>query len=428
MPTSPQQLRNRLVELACSGHDFPEFAQRAIGLIDSAFPLDAWCVMTADPMTLLITGAVGENLPTSDPDNAAEFFRIEYSGEDFINFADLARTRTKVGILSEATGGDLGKSPRWGALFGPAGLGDQLRIVCADGSACWGYLALHRRKGSANFTKSEARIASSVSRQLAEGIRLSLLVENADEGKSAEGSGLILLDEDLAVVGVNSAAQHLLDQVLLDPEVERVVPSAIFSVAALVRGLESRGEVAETPKARIKGASGRWLIAHATRLDAPDGERKIAVIIEPAPPLEAGAIALRAYGLTPRELEVAGLVLQGFSTAEIAAKLVVVRADRAAASERCLRQSRRPKSPRIGQRSVQQPVLVAHDGRLEAFSAGLVRRGNFLAHARLPLRFRLSREAALRHYPLRAKEKRHGLSRAAGGRADRSAIKHLADR
>ena len=64
-------------------------------------------------------------------------------------------------------------------------------------------------------------------------------------------------------------------------------------------------------------------MAHATRLDSPDGERKIAVIIEPAPPLEAGAIALRAYGLTPRELEVAGLVLQGFSTAEIAAQLVV---------------------------------------------------------------------------------------------------------
>ena len=160
MATSPQQLRSRLVELACSGHEFPEFAQRAVELLDSTLSLDAWCVMTADPITLLITGAVGENLPTSDPDNAAEFFRIEYSGEDFINFADLARTGTKVGTLSEATGGDLEKSPRWRALFGPAGLGDQLRIVCADGSACWGYLALHRTKGSENFieVRREARL------------------------------------------------------------------------------------------------------------------------------------------------------------------------------------------------------------------------------------------------------------------------------
>jgi DNA-binding CsgD family transcriptional regulator len=323
MGASLQRLRTGLVELACSGHDFPQFAQRAIKLLDSAVPLDAWCVMTADPVTLLITGAVGENLPTSDPDNAAEFFRIEYSGEDFINFSDLARTGAKVGILSEVTGGDLQKSPRWRVLFGPAGLGDQMRAVCADSSACWGYLALHRKKRSLDFSRSEARLISSVSRQLAEGIRLSLLVENAEEDNLPDGPGLILLDDDLAVVGVNSAAQRLLDQVLLDPEVERVVPSAVFSVAALIRGLENRGEVSETPKARIKAASGRWLLAHATRLDAPEGEQKIAVIVEPAPPLEAGAIALRAYRLTPRELEVAGLVLQGFSTAEIAAELVV---------------------------------------------------------------------------------------------------------
>jgi DNA-binding CsgD family transcriptional regulator/PAS domain-containing protein len=323
MAATPQQLRTGLVELACSGHDFPAFAARAVKLLSSAIPADAWCLMTADPVTLLITGAVGENLPTSDPDKAAEFFRIEYSGEDFINFADLARTGAKVGVLSVATGGDLQKSPRWRVLFGPAGLGDQLRSVCADGSACWGYLALHRNQCSLDFTRSEAKLVSAVSRQLAEGIRLSLLVENADEENVPEGPGLILLDDDLAVAGVNAVAERLLDQVLLDPGVERVLPSAVFSVAALLRGLQKGSEVSETPKARIRTASGRWLIAHATRLDVPDGEGKIAVIIEPAPPLEAGAIALRAYGLTPRELEIAELVLQGHATAEIAARLVV---------------------------------------------------------------------------------------------------------
>ena len=323
MAESLQRLRTGFVDLACSGHAFPEFAARAIRLLDSAVPVDAWCVMTADPVTLLITGAVGQNLPTSEPDNAREFFRIEYSGEDFINFSDLARTGTKVGVLSEATNGDLERSPRWRVLFGPAGLGDQLRTVCADGSACWGYLAIHRKKSSPDFTRSEAKLVSAVSSQLAEGIRLSLLVEDVQQETIPEGPGLILLDDDLEVVGVNPAAERLLDQVLLDPDVERTVPSAVFSVAALMRGLQDRGEVSATPKARIKAASGRWLMAHATRLETPSGERKIAVIVEPAPPLEAGAIALRSYRLTPRELEVAELVLQGFSTAEIAAELVV---------------------------------------------------------------------------------------------------------
>jgi DNA-binding CsgD family transcriptional regulator len=323
MAGAAKALRNGLVELACSGHDFAGFAERAVEVLGAAVPVDAWCVMTADPVTLLITGAVGENLPTSDPDRASEFFRIEYSGEDFINFADLARTGVKVGTLSEATGGDLEKSARWRVLFGPAGLGDQLRGVCADGSACWGYLALHRKRGSPNFTPQESKLVSGVSRQLAEGIRLSLLVENADHESAQEGPGLVLLDDDLAVVGMNAAAGRLLDQVLLDPEVERGLPSAIFSVAALLNAMEKQGEVSETPKARIKAGSGRWLIAHATRLDVPEEERRMAVMLEPAPPLEAGAIALRSYGLTPRELETAGLVLQGFSTAEIAAQLFV---------------------------------------------------------------------------------------------------------
>jgi DNA-binding CsgD family transcriptional regulator len=280
-------------------------------------------MMTTDPTTLLITGAVGENLPTSDPDLAAEFFRIEYSGDDFINFSDLARTGTKVGVLSEATGDNLELSPRWRVLFGPAGLGDQLRAVCATGSSCWGYLALHRKSGSADFTRSEAKLVAALSGPLAEGIRLSLLIESAEAANIVDGPGLVLLDDNLDVVGVNPAAEQLLDQVLLDPQTERVLPSVVFSVAALVRGLENRHGVAQTPKARIKSASGRWLMAHATRLERPDGARNIAVIVEPAPAFEAGSVALRAYGLTARELEIAELVLQGFSTAEIAARLVV---------------------------------------------------------------------------------------------------------
>jgi DNA-binding CsgD family transcriptional regulator len=49
----------------------------------------------------------------------------------------------------------------------------------------------------------------------------------------------------------------------------------------------------------------------------------VAVIIEPAHPARIAALLMSAYGLTDRERDVTGLVLQGRSTSEIAADLVV---------------------------------------------------------------------------------------------------------
>jgi DNA-binding CsgD family transcriptional regulator len=53
------------------------------------------------------------------------------------------------------------------------------------------------------------------------------------------------------------------------------------------------------------------------------GERRVAVIVEPAHPGRIAPLLMAAYGLTEREQEVTGLVLQGDSTREIAARLVV---------------------------------------------------------------------------------------------------------
>jgi DNA-binding CsgD family transcriptional regulator len=71
---------------------------------------------------------------------------------------------------------------------------------------------------------------------------------------------------------------------------------------------------------RVPSTAGGWLLLHASHLNSSAGG-DIAVIIEPAHPGNAAPLLLSAQGLTPRERDVALLVLRGASTQAIAAEL-----------------------------------------------------------------------------------------------------------
>ena len=53
------------------------------------------------------------------------------------------------------------------------------------------------------------------------------------------------------------------------------------------------------------------------------GRQRVAVIVEPAHPSQIAPILMAAYGLTEREQQLTRLVLQGFSTIDIAGHLVI---------------------------------------------------------------------------------------------------------
>ena len=82
---------------------------------------------------------------------------------------------------------------------------------------------------------------------------------------------------------------------------------------------DSPGEIAF---ARVLSSSGQWIVLHGASL-VSDGQRRVAVIVEPAHPARITPLLMAAFGLTDREQEVTRLVLQGNSTAEIAERLVV---------------------------------------------------------------------------------------------------------
>jgi DNA-binding CsgD family transcriptional regulator len=96
------------------------------------------------------------------------------------------------------------------------------------------------------------------------------------------------------------------------------------AVGALVASLPSTGSAhGAHARSRVPAGNGEWLSLQATRLGAADIGPLTAVMIQPAGPSELVPLVLQGSGLTARETEVAGCVLRGLSTQEIAADLSV---------------------------------------------------------------------------------------------------------
>jgi DNA-binding CsgD family transcriptional regulator len=106
-----------------------------------------------------------------------------------------------------------------------------------------------------------------------------------------------------------------------DWEAKERLPSAVLAVARrtlrTAGGVDAPGEIA---LARVLSRTGRWIVLHGASL-VSDGSRRAAVIIEPAHPARISPLLMAAYGLSEREQDVTGLVLQGDSTADIAERL-----------------------------------------------------------------------------------------------------------
>jgi DNA-binding CsgD family transcriptional regulator len=68
------------------------------------------------------------------------------------------------------------------------------------------------------------------------------------------------------------------------------------------------------PSTRIQTRDGRWLHVHASRLRGANAEDRVAVVVEPVGARDTVPLLLSAFGLSPREADVAKLVVRGAST------------------------------------------------------------------------------------------------------------------
>lgn len=318
---SLDRTRARLETIACAGDDSFEFRAQALSELREVIPHDYGMVWTTDPATGFFTSAM-PNSTVDDPDMVycRMSHRNEFVEPDFNKFRVLARRPGHVGVLSQATGGDLDRSARYRTMLQPLGFKHELRAALVDGSVCWGAAMLWRAADSPDFTEQDQTTAAQLGPTLASGLRVALIAGADKTGWTSDGPGLILLDDQYAIRSITPSAQRWLEELETSP---LGLPEPVLAVAASLATDPPEGARAWlSPWARVRGRSGRWIMIHGSRTqDAGGGEASTAIIIEEAKAAEIAPIIVSAYRLSEREAEVTRLILHGLSTKEIAAEM-----------------------------------------------------------------------------------------------------------
>jgi DNA-binding CsgD family transcriptional regulator len=283
-------------------------------------PVDAAFFATADPETLLFTGA----WPDQPLDAATDLFLDnEFGVADVNKFAVLATSGRHVATLDQATRHERCSSPRYRDIMRPLGLGDELRAALVTDQRCWGYPCLHREDAHAGFAGTEAAALARLAPHVGHALRTATLLHGTPASRHALRPGVVLLAEDLSLVAITPEAEHLLSLVEQDEPHRLPLPTAVYAVAAALQALErGAGAAATPPSTRLAARGGMWLNVHASRLtghsDPNQDPTPLVVILEPAEPRAMGPLMLSAHGLSPREAEVTTLVLRGQATDAIA--------------------------------------------------------------------------------------------------------------
>jgi DNA-binding CsgD family transcriptional regulator len=320
-PYVGERAHQRIGELSRRGMDLVSFWRECSEVITPAVPhYIAPCYYTLDPASLLVTSHYEQGLL----ELPREWLALEYYEEGVHHLADVARSESGLSTLHEATGGDPTRSTRYRRIIAPYGGEQEMTATLRTRSGeVWGSLGLYRQPGRPLFDKDELAFVKAVAPLLAEGARRALLIGEATEPEGPDAPGLIVLGEGWAVESMTPGAERWLEELPDGNPPHGPLPSVVLAVAGQalrsVDGPEAPGEIAF---ARVLSRASRWIVLHGAALTST-GSRRVAVIVEPAHPARITPLLMTAYQLTEREQDITRLVLQGNSTAEIAAALVV---------------------------------------------------------------------------------------------------------
>ncbi|HJY43674.1 MAG TPA: helix-turn-helix transcriptional regulator [Propionibacteriaceae bacterium] len=311
---------DKITRLSKQGLDMVAFWRACTPVLADAVPhYMAPCCYTIDPASGLVTSHFQEGMPEFPP----EWIAMEYAAEDVNHLIDVARSPSGVSTLYEATGGDPSSSPRWHAYKIYGGDQEMITAVRTRGHRVWGAIGLYRQPDRPLFDAHEQAFLAAISPVMADAVRRALLIGESADPEGPDAPGMIVLGPNWRPESMSPGVEEWLRDLPDGNLTASRLPTAVLAVAGrAARSAASKDDPAEVAVARVLTRSGRWVVLHGVPLAAIDAQR-VAVIVEPAHPSRIAPLLMSAYGLTEREQELTRLVLQGFSTIDIADHLVI---------------------------------------------------------------------------------------------------------
>jgi DNA-binding CsgD family transcriptional regulator len=316
--TTAARALDKLERLSAQPRSLVSLWDDATVVLKEVVPHYTWpCYFTLDPASLLITSHYNPFLPELPRESLA----MEYYEDDVNRMSDVARSDSGVSTIHDATGGDPSGSPRWRANMAMGGDQELVAALRTRAGGVWGAVSLYREPDQPMFDNAEKRFMRQAATHLAEGARRALLFGEATDPEGPQAPGLLVLTADWKVESSTPGTEQWLAE-LPDSDGNRM-PTAVLTVAGqALRSAEQGDRPGEVAMARVLSRSGRWVVLHGAAL-LSGGDRRVAVIVEPAHPARITSLLMSAYELTERERDVTRLVLQGASTGDIATELFV---------------------------------------------------------------------------------------------------------
>ncbi|MBB3114200.1 DNA-binding NarL/FixJ family response regulator [Paenibacillus phyllosphaerae] len=297
-----------------------DYKRHVIEVLRRAVPFDAYCFTSVDPLTLLSTGAVTESGVEAIH---SQLFENEYRGLDYNRYAQLVAGGISAASLRYATEGYPELSERYRSILVSAGFTDELRGVCLSEGHCWGFLTLYRQKVLPPFGAEELALLSEIMPAIAAELRLRAITNLKSDEDSEVASGLVIMNQSLVPVLTDSAADQWMSRLRQAEGIDELTlprPVRAVCTAALTRMAEiSSGD--ELASVYVRMPSGEYVSLHASRLRDTSGNGHLSIRFSRGEMRDYVLFQSVAYGLSPREQELAALVTRGRSTKQIAEEL-----------------------------------------------------------------------------------------------------------
>ncbi|MEV7574734.1 helix-turn-helix transcriptional regulator [Pseudarthrobacter sp. NPDC089323] len=308
------RIRRDLGDLVDAGLHAADFCAAAGPLVARAVPSAAGAAATPtwyslDPGSLLINGVYG---PDCTLDGAAQM-RWEYLDNDVNKSIEVARNPFGVQTLAEVTGGNPWRSAIYRDYMRDHDLEQEMVVALRDEAGqLWATVRLNRPAAMPAFDESDRQFMRSVAPLLAEGIRRGLLAGTGSATPSPGAPGLVIVDPAGLPIAVSATAREWLELFPDGPASAGGLPLPIYAVSfATLSGGSPAGPL------HLRLANGQWAALYGVETEmAQPGSA--GVIIGPADHAHLAPLTAAIFGLTPRELQVAELVVRGHATQRMA--------------------------------------------------------------------------------------------------------------